>query len=83
MKPFPSWTQKEPLLRVAIVLACLWISSFLLLAYQCKLFIVDGVSRGGLFWANVLVTVVLGVAGQSVAIRCSVRLRKQGEAQLP
>jgi hypothetical protein len=83
MKSPLSWNRKEPLLRVVIILACLFISSLLLLAYQFKLSIVDGVPREGLFWANVLVTLALGVFFQSVAILCNVRLRKHGGDRLP
>ncbi len=83
MRSFPSWTQKEPLLRAVIILACLWISSLLLLAYQFKLSVVDGVSLGGLFWANALVTVVMLAVFLSVALACNVRLRKQNQDRLP
>lgn len=83
MKPFPSWSQKGPLLRVAVIMACLWISSFLLVRYQCKLYIVNGVYHGYLFWAKVILTMMLMVVFMAVAMVCNVRLRKKDGDRLP
>jgi hypothetical protein len=77
MKSFPAWNKKERLLRIVIAMACLLISSLLLLAYQFKLSIVDGVPRGGLFLANAIITFGLLVGFQLTALACNRRLKKK------
>ena len=81
MKTSLSWTQKEPLVRVLVVLACLSIVSFVLVIYQFKLWIVDHVDRPVLFWANVVVTVVIGLFFQGVALACNARLRSRADTE--
>jgi hypothetical protein len=80
MKSDVPWSKREPLLRPVMVLASLFIISSLLLAYQFKESIVDGVPRGPLFWANVVVAVVIGIAFQGAALYCNYRLRQISES---
>jgi sterol desaturase/sphingolipid hydroxylase (fatty acid hydroxylase superfamily) len=78
-----SWNRKVPLLRVAAALGCLWLASLLLVAFQAKLWLVDGVHRPILFWATVVVSVLLLVFFQGVALVCNKRLQIRNDSAQP
>ena len=78
-----SWNRKVPLLRVAASLGCLWLASLLLIAFQAKLWLVDGVHRSILFWATVVVSVLLLVFFQGVALVCNKRLQVRNHSAQP
>ena len=78
-----SWNRKVPLLRVAAALGCLWLASLLLIAFQAKLWLVDGVRRPILFWATVVVSVLLLVFFQGVALACNKRLQIRNDSAQP
>jgi len=78
-----SWTRKVPLLRVVAALGCLWLASLLLVAYQAKLWMVDGVHRPILIWATVIVSVLILVFFQGMALVCNRRLQIKKDSAQP
>jgi hypothetical protein len=78
-----SWNRKVPLLRVAAALGCLWFASLLLIVFQAKLWLVDGVHLPILFWATVVVSVLLLVFFQGVALVCNKRLQIRNDSAQP